>query len=103
MRVNHTDQIFPVGKDVNDDHEEDDGKVGGRQQPPKRVLRVGHAENIGKLSSLIERSEGLFLPNCQTNLVIALYTLTLLFFKFKTQQLTPWADMSSSSVSCCTP
>ena len=95
MRViNHTDQIFPVGKDVNDDHEKDDGKVGGRQQPPKRVLRVGHAENIGKLSSSVEGSEGLFLPNCQTNLVIALYTLTLLFFKFKTQQLTPWADIS---------
>ena len=33
-------------------------------------------------SSLVEGGEGSFLPNCQTNLVIALYTLSLLFCKF---------------------
>ena len=33
-------------------------------------------------SSLVEGGEGLHLPNCQTNLVIALYTLSLLFCKF---------------------
>ena len=32
--------------------------------------------------SLVEGCEGLYLPNCQTNLVIALYTLSLLFCKF---------------------
>ena len=33
-------------------------------------------------SSLVEGGEGLYLPNCQTNLVIALYALSLLFCKF---------------------
>ena len=33
-------------------------------------------------SSLVEGAEGLYLPNCETNFVIALYTLSLLFFKF---------------------
>ena len=33
-------------------------------------------------SSLVEGGEGTCLPNCQTNLVIALYTLSLLFRKF---------------------
>ena len=33
-------------------------------------------------SSLIEGGEGLYLPNCETNLVIALYTPSLLFCKF---------------------
>ena len=32
--------------------------------------------------SLVEGGEVLYLPNCQTNLVIALYTLSLLFCKF---------------------
>ena len=32
-------------------------------------------------SSLVEGGEGLYLPNCQTNLAIALYAL-ILFFKF---------------------
>ena len=32
-------------------------------------------------SSLVERGEGSYLPNCKTNLVIALYTLPLLFCK----------------------
>ena len=32
-------------------------------------------------SSLVEGGEGSYLPNCQTNLVIALYTLSLLFGK----------------------
>ena len=44
------------------------------------------------MSSLVEGVEGLYLPNCQTNLVIALYTLSLLFFKLKTQHLITWAD-----------
>ena len=30
-------------------------------------------------SSLVEGGEGSYLPNCQTNLAIALYTLSLLF------------------------
>ena len=30
----------------------------------------------------VEGGEGLYLPNCQTNLVISLYTLSLLFRKF---------------------
>jgi len=33
-------------------------------------------------SSLVEGGEGSYLPNCQTNLVIALYTLSLMFCKF---------------------
>ena len=33
-------------------------------------------------SSLVEGEEGLYLPNCQTNLVIALCALPLLFCKF---------------------
>ena len=32
-------------------------------------------------SSLVEGAEGLYLPNCETNFVIALYTLSLLFSK----------------------
>ena len=32
--------------------------------------------------SLVQGGEGLYLPNCQTNLVIDLYTLSLLFCKF---------------------
>ena len=33
-------------------------------------------------SSLVEGGEGSYLPNCQTNLVIALYKLSLFFCKF---------------------
>ena len=33
-------------------------------------------------SSLAEGGEGSYLPNCQTNLVIAIYTLSQLFCKF---------------------
>ena len=33
-------------------------------------------------SSLVEEDEGSYLPNCQTNLVFALCTLSLLFCKF---------------------
>ena len=36
----------------------------------------------GQYSPLVEGREGLNLPNCQTNLVIALNTLFLLFYKF---------------------
>ena len=32
-------------------------------------------------SSLVEGGEDSYLPDCQTNLVIALYTLSLLFLK----------------------
>ena len=35
-------------------------------------------------SSLVKGGKGSYLPNCKTNLVIALYTLSLLFFKFTT-------------------
>ena len=46
-------------------------------------------------SSLVERGAGWYLPNCQTNLVIDLYTLSLLFCKFiNTTAYTTWADTS---------
>ena len=40
------------------------------------------ANKIIQWNSLVEEGERLYLPNCQTNLVIALYTLSLLFLKF---------------------
>ena len=39
-------------------------------------------QNICTWSSFVEGGEGSCLPNCQTNLVIAPYTLSLLFCKF---------------------
>ena len=38
--------------------------------------------NIELWSALVEGDEGLYLLNCQTNLVIALYTPSLFFCKF---------------------
>ena len=43
-------------------------------------LKFFQIENPG--SYLVEGGEGSYLPNCQTNLVIALYTQSLLFCKF---------------------
>ena len=41
--------------------------------------------------TLVEGGEGSYLPNCQTNLVIALYTLSpLLFCKFKDTTAYQW-------------
>ena len=37
---------------------------------------------VKSCSSLVEGGEGSNLPNCQTNLVMALFTLSLLFCKF---------------------
>ena len=34
-----------------------------------------------------------YLPNCKTNLALVLHELSLLFWHFRTQQLTTWADM----------
>ena len=47
--------------------------------------------NATPWSSLVEGDEGLHLPNCQTNLVIALHTLSLLLWHFIN---TTWADTS---------
>ena len=48
--------------------------------------------------------EGSYLANCQTNLAIALYTLSLLFCKFITTTAYHLGRYKpSSSVSCCTP
>ena len=46
----------------------------------------------GPWSSLVEGGEGLYLPNCQTNLVIALDALSLLFCIFinTTAYHLPW-------------
>ena len=46
-------------------------------------------------NSLVEGGEGLYLPNCLTNLVIALYTQSLLFCMF----LNTTANKPSSHVS----
>ena len=55
-------------------------------------------------SSLVEGGEGSFLPNCQTNLVIALYTLSLLFCKFiNTTAYHLGRYKPSSHVSCRAP
>ena len=45
-------------------------------------------------SSLEEGDECLYLRNSQTNLVIALFTLSLLFCKFINTTAYTWADMS---------
>ena len=55
-------------------------------------------------SSLVEGGEGLYLPNCQTNLVFALYTLSLLFCKFiNTTACHLGRYEPSSPVSCLAP
>ena len=55
-------------------------------------------------SSIVEGGEGSFLINCQTNLVIALYTLSLLFCKFiNTTGYHLGRCEPSSPVSCRTP
>ena len=55
-------------------------------------------------SSLVEGDEGSNLPNCQTNLVIALHAVSLLFCKvINTAAYHLGRYMPSSPVSCCTP
>ena len=55
-------------------------------------------------SSLVEGGEGSYLPNCQTNLVIALYTLSLLFCKFiNTKAYHLGRYEPSSPISCPAP
>ena len=61
-------------------------------------------QNICTWSSLVDGGEGLCLPNCQTNLVFAPYTLSLLFCKF----INTTADhlgryKPSSPISCRAP
>ena len=45
-------------------------------------------------SSLVEGGEGLYLPNCQMTLVIALDALSLLFCIFLNTTSYTWAEMS---------
>ena len=46
------------------------------------------------LNSFVEGVEGSNVPNCQTNLIIALYALSLLFCHFINTTAYHWADMS---------
>ena len=42
--------------------------------------------------SLVEGGEGLYLPNCQSNLIIALHALTLLVFYLHNHNSLPFSD-----------
>ena len=46
------------------------------------------------MSSMVEGDEGSYLPNCQSNLVIALDELSLLFCIFINTAAYNWADIS---------
>ena len=45
------------------------------------------------MSSLVEGDEGLYLPNCQSNLVIVVYALSLLFCNLINTTAYSWADI----------
>ena len=65
----------------------------------KDVFKIPHP-----WSSLVEGGEGSYLPNCKTNFVIALYTLSLLLFKFiNTTAYHLGRFKPSSPVSCHAP
>ena len=51
--------------------------------------------------SLVEGGEGLYLPNCQSNLIIAPHALTLLFFIYTIT--TAYHFQTSSTISCRVP
>ena len=67
-------------------------------------LSTSDASPRGPWSSSEEEGEGLYLPNCQTNFIIALYRLSLLFYKFiNTTAYHLGRYKPSSPVSCHAP
>ena len=66
-------------KDYNNEHEKERERMMLQklQNVDADMCEIDRAQG-----SLVEEGEGSYLPNCQTNLVIALCTLSLLFSKF---------------------
>ena len=76
---------------------------GGRHRKRIETCRLGTNLIVQPGSSLVEGGEGLYLPNCQTNLVIALYTLSLLFCEFINTTFYHLGRYKSSSPISCSP
>ena len=66
-------------------------------------LHLSILPSINTWRTLVEGDEDSYLPNRQSNLVIALYALSLLFCNFINTTAYHWAEYEPSSpVSCCT-